>query len=82
MTQPIKSDPVTLLALGSRMGLQGFQPRPAKAASEPAKVSAPSPKPSAVADPGRLNADADASTVMALAKSARLQCVSNEAGAL
>ena len=81
MTQPIKSDPVTLLALGSRMGLQGFQPGPAKAASESAKQSAPSPKPSA-ANPGRLNADADASTVMAFAKSARLQCVADETGAL
>lgn len=78
MTQPIKNDPVTLLALGSRMGLQGFQPGHAKAASEPATQSAPSPKPSAVANGSR----SDASTVMALAKSARLQCVSSDAGAL
>jgi hypothetical protein len=78
VTQPSKSDPVTLLALGNRMGLQGFQPGPAKAASEPAKQPAPSRKPSAVANGSR----SDASTVMALAKSARLQCVSNDAGAL
>ncbi|MEG3169914.1 hypothetical protein U1737_17115 [Sphingomonas sp. LB3N6] len=77
MTQPIKSDAVTLLALGSQMGLQGFEGTPAKAASEPDTQPTATPKPTAAA-----NSDhADASTVMALAKSARLQCVSDDAGA-
>jgi hypothetical protein len=82
VTQQIKSDPVTLLALGSRMGLQGFQPESAKATSEPAKRPSPSLKPPAVANPARLNTNVDASTVMAFARSARLRCVADETGAL
>ena len=80
MTQPIKSDPVTLLALGSRMGLQGFQAGPAKLAIAPATEPTAAPKPAATADRGRVNAGA--ASVMALAKSARLQCVADETGAL
>lgn len=78
MTQPIKADPVTLLALGSRMGLQSFKSTPAPATPEPEKQRVASLKPSAVANGSR----SDASTVMTLAKSARLQCVSDDAGAL
>ena len=78
MTKPIKSDPVTLLALGSRMGLQGFEGAPGKAASEPDTQPTATPKPTAAANSDR----ADASTVMALAKYARLQCVSDDAGVL
>lgn len=77
MTQTIKSDAVTLLVLGSRMGLQGFEGRPAKVASEADAQPATIPKPSTAANRDRSNA----STVMALAKSARLQCVADE-GAL
>ena len=82
MTQPIKSDPVTLLALGSRMGLQGFEATTAKAAGESEAQPVISPKPSATVNRGRQNADADAASLMALAKSARLQCVADETGAL
>lgn len=82
MTQPIKSDPVTLLALGSRMGLQGFEATTAKAACGSEEQPVISPKPSVAANRGRLNADADAASVMKLAKSARLQCVADQTGAL
>lgn len=78
MTQPVKSDLVTLLALGSRMGLQGFRGAPAKAESELNTQPTAAPKPTAAATSDH----ADASTVMALAQSARLQCVSNDAGVL
>lgn len=78
MTQPVKSDPVTLLTLGSRMRLQGFKATPVTASPEPEKQPVAFPIPSAVATGSR----SDASTVMALAKSARLQCVSSETGAL
>ncbi len=79
MTQPVKSDPVTLLALGSRMGLQGFGAMPAMAAIEPATEPTAASKPAATANLGRV--DAGAASVMALAKSARLQCVADETGA-
>jgi hypothetical protein len=77
VTQTIKSDAVTLLTLGSQMGLQGFERRPAKVASEAEAQPTSTSKPSNAANRGR----SDASTVMALAKSARLQCVAGE-GAL
>lgn len=78
MTQPVKSDPVTLLALCSRIGLQGFESKPATTASEPNIQPVASPKPLAIAN----RSNSDASTVMALAKSARLQCVADETGAV
>lgn len=80
MTQSIKTDAATLLALGSRMGLQGFGATPAKtakAASEPKMQPADDSRPTAAANRDR----ADSSTVMTLAKSARLQCVADETGA-
>jgi hypothetical protein len=78
VTQPVKSDAVTLIALGSRMGLQGFEATPVKAASKPEAQPTATPKPTATANCDR----AEASTVMALAKSARLRCVADETGAL
>jgi hypothetical protein len=81
VTQSVKSDPVALLALGSRMGLQGFEATPEKATSKTERPPVSSAKPEAVANRGRLSADADVATVIALAKSARLQCVADETGA-
>jgi hypothetical protein len=78
VTKPIESDPAALLMLGSQMGLQGFEATPAKAASKPDTQTAGTPKPTPAA-----NLDhAGASSVMTLAKSARLQCVSDDAGLL
>ena len=78
MTQPIKSDAVTLLALGSRMGLQGFKARPVKGTDDSKAQPVAIPKPASAANCDR----ADAATVMALAKSARLQCIADGTGAL
>lgn len=78
MTQPIKSDTVTLLALGSRMGLRGFEAAPAKGTDDSKAQPVATPKPASAANCDR----ADAATVMALAKSARLRCAADETGAL
>jgi hypothetical protein len=77
VTQTIKSDADTLLALGSQMGLQGFEATRGKVVNAAVEQSAIVPKPSTAANRDR----SDASTIMALAKSARLQCVADE-GAL
>ncbi len=78
MTQTIKSDAVTLLALGAQMGLRDFEATCAKVVNAAVAQPATIPKPSTAANRDH----ADASTVMVLAKSARLQCVSDDAGAL
>lgn len=77
MTQTIKSDAVTLLALGCQMGLKGFEATRGKFAGEPETPPSVIQKPPAAANRDHT----DASTVMALAKSARLQCVADK-GAL
>lgn len=73
MSQTIKSASATLLALGSRMGLQGFEAAPAKGTDDSKARPVAIPKPKAAANSDR----ADAATVMALAKSARLQCIAD-----
>ena len=50
MTQPIKSDALTLLALGSQMGLQGFEATRGKFASEPETPPSVTQKPPAAAN--------------------------------
>ncbi len=77
MTQTIKSDAVTLLALGSQMGLQGFEATRLEFASEPETPPSLTQKPLAAANRDHT----DSSTILALAKSARLQCVADK-GAL
>ncbi|WP_380786847.1 hypothetical protein [Sphingomonas sp. R86521] len=82
MTKPVKSDPVALLALGNRMGLQGFEAPSLSAANEPRKQPIASAKHPATATRDQINATVDVSAILTLAKAARLQCVADEAGAL
>jgi hypothetical protein len=75
----MKTDPATLLALGRSLGLQGF------AGALPGVQGQHRKQPPAFSKEGTAPAEASAtskaSSAMALAKSARLQCVANEAGA-
>lgn len=78
MTQQMKTDPATLLALGGSLGLQGFAEALPVVQRQHQKRAAFTKEGAAAAE---ASATSKASSAMALAKSARLQCVADEAGA-
>lgn len=78
MTQKTKADPATLLALGSSLGLHGFDVPPAVATGQPRQEATPAAKNVAAAAASPI---CNAAAVLALAKAARLQCVADETGA-
>jgi hypothetical protein len=78
VTQKTKADPATLLALGSSLGLQGFNAPPAAATGQRRQQAAPAARNTAAAAASPI---CNAAAVMALAKAARLQCVADETGA-
>jgi len=78
VTQQIKTDPATLLALGGSLGLQGFAEALPVVQGRHQKRAASTKEGAAAAE---ASATSKAASAIALAKSARLQCVADETGA-
>ena len=74
----MKTDPATLLALGGSLGLQGFAEALPVVLRQHQKRAAFTKEGAASAE---ASATAKAASAIALAKSARLQCVADETGA-
>jgi len=78
VTQQMKTDPATLLALGGSLGLQGFAEALPVIHGQHQQQAAFAKEGAA---PAEASATSKAASAIALARSARLQCVADEAGA-